>query len=70
MKINLNQQEINALNMLRDFYEAYSEGCKTIETLFDKDTLRKLEIIDFIFKTGEGYFISTLGREYLDEIDG
>lgn len=56
------------LKFLNEFYEKSKSGCKTLDISTDKEIIDDLLANEFIFKTNEGYFISTLGQEYLSNV--
>lgn len=57
--------KISTLKFLNEFYEKNKKGCISLETSTDPDIITELFLEGFIFKTKEGYFISTYGQEYL-----
>ena len=60
--------KIATLKFLNEFYEKNKCGCKTLEITTDANVITELFLQDFIFKTKEGYFISTLGQDYLANV--
>ena len=57
--------KIATLKFLNEFYERSKSGCKTLEITTDKQIIADLLEQELIFHTAEGYFISTLGQDYL-----
>lgn len=58
-------EAIFTLRFLDDFYERSQRGCSSLEISTDHNLISDLLNQELIFKTSEGYFISTLGKEYL-----
>lgn len=56
------------LKFLNEFYAKNKCGCKTLDITTDKEIIDDLLDNDFIFHTSEGYFISTLGQDYLANV--
>jgi len=57
--------EKSTLEFLNEFYKKHKVGCKTLDISTDREIIEELLRRDLIFKTNDGYFISTVGREYL-----
>lgn len=56
------------LKFLNEFYNKSKSGCKTLDITTDKYVIEELLSQELIFHTAEGYFISTLGQDYLANI--
>lgn len=56
------------LKFLNEFYNKSKSGCKTLDISTDREVIDDLLANDFIFHTSEGYFISTLGQDYLANV--
>lgn len=57
--------EKSTLEFLNNFYEKHKVGCRTLDVSTDREIIKELLRKDLIFKTQDGYFISTIGKEYL-----
>ena len=56
------------LKFLDEFYKKSKSGCKTLEITTSNEMLNELLDQELIFRTKEGYFISTIGQDYLANI--
>ncbi len=57
--------EKSTLEFLNKFYEKHKVGCRTLDISTDKTIIKSLMDRDLIFRNNDGYFISTVGKEYL-----
>ena len=67
-KTQLNDADLYALGFLNSFYSNSKKGFESLDVVADRKTIRKLLRLDYIFKTDKGYFISTIGIDYLANI--
>lgn len=57
--------KLATLKFLDYFYEKNGGGCTSLQISTDKNIIEELILEGLIFKTNQGYFISTFGKEYL-----
>jgi len=62
---NSNSEKIITLKFLDNFYKASKKGCLSLDITTDRNLIAELLRDELIFKTAEGYFISTKGQELI-----
>lgn len=63
--IKLNSNQLSILKTINRVYNGSGKGCKSIEITADHRVLQFLLDSGLVFKTGEGWFPSTKGQDYL-----
>lgn len=64
-KVELNTDQTETLEFIAEYYEKKREGCWNIELIATPKSLEILRRKKMVFKTGMGWFPTTLGQQYL-----